>query len=139
MHSHGKHGFTLVEVLAAGTILTVWGAVLAVSVRQSMRSLETADRTDTAAELLDEVLSKIDIIGPAAIDADGPKAGRFGPPYEAYAWQTEIVPLSDGDLYDITVTVSWLDQAGRTRRVAIETILNDPPDSRLAGIDWDSL
>jgi type II secretory pathway pseudopilin PulG len=139
MRSAKADGFTLVEVLAAGTILTVWGAVLAVSVRQSMRSLDAAGRVDTAAELIDETLTKIDVIGPAALYAEGPTAGQFAPPHDQYAWQVEIVPLTDGDLYDVAVTVSWRDALGRVRQADAETLLNDPPGGRPAGLHWGSM
>jgi Tfp pilus assembly protein PilV len=139
MRNARHNGFTLVEVLAAGTILTVWGGVLAVSVRQSMRSLDAAEHVDTAAELIDQVLAKIDIVGPAAVHSAGPTNGKFRPPHDGFAWQAEIVPLTDGALYDVTVTVTWRDVFGRDRQADAETLLNDPPGSRPDGLDWESL
>jgi len=139
MHRASNHGFTLVEVLAASVILTVWAVVLSLSVRQSMRSLQAADRTTVVADLIDEVLTKIDTIGPAAVYADGPTAGRFDDPDGDYSWRAEIAPLTNGDLYDVTVTVWWLDAAGTVREVDAQTLLNDPTGSRPAGIRWESL
>ena len=132
------HAFTLIEVLAAGIILSLAGGVIAASLAQSYRSLADARDERRAAALLDELLTKIDMIGPARIASEGPRDGVFSGADERFSWTAEIGNRPQGHLYQVTVTLSW-PAAGRTRTVRVQTYLNDPPDSRDSTLKWNEL
>jgi len=131
-------GFTLVETLAAGMILAVAGATLSLSVRLGLQSLQRAADLQLAASLADRVLTKVDLLGPAAMLAEGPASGAFEPPDEGFAWTIAIDPPNADDLYRVTVTVTW-DVRGTTRTVDVQTLLYDPPGSHAANLVWESL
>lgn len=132
-------GFTLVETLAAGLILALSAAALALSARQNLKALENARDYQQAAELLDEVLTKIDLIGPARLELEGPAEGIFPPPAERFRWQASIALYDQGSLYDVVVRVSWLRPDGSQGQAEIETLLHDPPGSRSGQLEWDDL
>ena len=134
-----RSGFTLVEALAAGMILALAGGVLARSTSLAMRSLTKAKEHQRAAELLDRVLTKIDLIGPSRLELEGPTEGDFRPPNDAYRWQAVITPRTSGYLYDVEVRISWPGMDGQSRWVDAQTRLNDPPNSRPANLNWGDL
>jgi type II secretory pathway pseudopilin PulG len=134
-----RGGFTLVEALAAGVILALSAVVLGIAVTQGMRSLELARDYQRAAELLDRTLTKVDLIGPARLLLEGPTRGAFEPPHDRFAWQLDISPRLEGYLYEVTVQITWSSPRGERRSTVAQTLLNDPPDSRPAELDWDDL
>jgi len=131
-------GFTLVETLAAGMILALAATVLSLSVRQSLRSLRLSRDLQQAAGLCDEVLSKIDTLGPAMILDEGPPGGAFAPPHERFEWSAEITPLAEGDLYDVVVTIEW-ETAMENRSVRMQALLRDPVDETPSLLRWEDL
>ena len=133
-----RGGFTLIEALAAGLILSLTGMAIGGAVVQSMRSASLARDYDRAAELLDRALTRIDLIGPYRIYSEGPRDGQFEPPYEMFEWRAQIDPLLSGDLYDVEVEVTWHHGRGR-RTVKAHTRLNDPPKSRNSYLRWEDL
>ena len=133
------HGFTLVETLVAGVILTLSAVALGITISQGMNSLALARDYQQAAELLDRTLTKIDLIGPSRLFYEGPLTDAFSPPYDRFAWQAQIEPLTDGYLYEVTVRIFWTTPIGTQRSVQAQTLLNDAPDSRPSGLDWYSL
>ena len=132
-------GFTLVETLVAGIILALSALVLATTISQGTHSLTLARDYQRAAELLDETLTKIDIIGPARLFYEGPAGDFFDPPHDRFAWQAQIEPRTEGNLYEVTVRILWITPTGATRSVEAQTLLNDSPKSRSTGLDWYSL
>ncbi|NLF30526.1 MAG: type II secretion system protein [Planctomycetes bacterium] len=131
-------GFTLVETLAAGMILAAAGAMLSLSVRLGLQSLQRAGDLQRAAALADRVLTKVDLIGPVALLENGPMVGAFQPPDERFAWAVAIEPPTADDLCRVKVTITWLVR-GTTRAVDVETLLHDPPGSHPANLVWESL
>ena len=132
-------GFTLVETLAAGIILALSAAVLGLSVRQGMRSLAMARDYQQAAELLDETLTKIDLIGPARVLAYGPADGAFAPPNQRFRWSAAIDTSLNQSLYDVAVRISWRTPAGESHSLVAQTFLYDPPDETLSQLAWEDL
>ncbi|MBN1943105.1 MAG: prepilin-type N-terminal cleavage/methylation domain-containing protein [Phycisphaerae bacterium] len=133
-------GFTLVEVLAAGMILALAAAALSLGVRQSLRSLQTARDYQQAAELLDRVMTKIDLIGPGNVSAEGPLAGQFDPPRERFEWESQIELLAtEGWLYEVTVRIAWPNPAGQKQVVEAQTLLFDPPSQDKSGLSWEDV
>jgi uncharacterized protein (DUF58 family) len=132
-----RGGFTLVEALAAGIILAVGGAVVGASLAQTYESLRVAKDEQHAAELLDGVLTRIDLIGPDRLGREGPSEGRCAED-DRFSWRAQFRPLEIGHLYEVTVTVSWSTPRG-LRSVEAQTYLNDPPGSRDATLSWEAL
>ena len=132
-------GFTLAEAMLAGAVLAMAGFVLGLIVTRSMRSLTRARDTQQAAELLDRTLTRIDLIGPARLVAEGPTEGVFLPPHDRFAWRAEIAPRLEGNLYEVTVHVAWHTPGGQRRSARLQTLLNDPPGARPEELQWGDL
>lgn len=133
-----RGGFTLVEVLVAGTILAIAAAVLGTAVSRSLESLQVSGDFDKAAGLLDRTLTKVDMIGPDRLLREGPLRGWFQPPDDRFAWELDIGPRVEGHLYEITARITW--QADRAQRsVEVQTLLNDPPNVRNPELQWSDL
>ena len=133
--SRPRAGFTLVEVLAAGVILAAFAAVLSMSVSHTMASLTRAEEDVLAAQYLDEVLTRIDLLGPERMLREGPMGGVLD---ERFSWAAEIRPRLTGSLYEIGVRIEWSTQGG-TRSVEGHTLLNDPWGSRDPRLQWEDL
>ena len=132
-------GFTLVEALSAGMILSVSTALIGLGVSQSMASLQRARDYQYVAELLDEVLTKIDIIGPERISREGPTDGHFEGRFDdRFRWEATIETRLEGDLYDVKVRIVWVVPGGE-QVVEARTMINDPLFSRSTMLDWDEL
>jgi Tfp pilus assembly protein PilV len=135
-------GFTLVEALLAGVILALSAGVLGTSLRQSYQSVQIAAQSRQAGQVLDEILTRIDLIGPDRVSREGPTEGSVAGPAGPLNWQASIQPRLEGHLFEVTVRVSWSGQSepGQGRRsVQAQTLLNDPPNSRDAMLNWDDL
>lgn len=131
-------GFTLVEALCAGMILSASAALIGMGVSQSLASLQRARDYQHAAELLNEVLTKIDLIGPGRLADEGPTEGGFDGRFDdRYRWNATIEQL-DGDLYEIKVRITWLVPGGEQIAEA-HTLINDPLLSRSMMLEWDDL
>jgi len=130
-----RGGFPLVEALAAGVILSLAAAVIGQGVMSDYRSLADTRNVQRAARLSDDILTKIDLFGPARMSEQGPPRGSFPPPDDGFQWQADIEPQLEGHLYKVTVTVSWPAGAGR-RSVQVGTLFNDPPGSRNPTLQW---
>lgn len=131
-------GFTVVEALAAGMILAGAAGVLGQIVAGTMESLRLARDTQRAAQLIDQTLTKIDLMGPARLLEQGPTEGSFFGPDAKFRWQAEIAARLQGHLYEVTVQVNWDTERGR-RSAQATTLLNDPPLSRSAAVRWNDL
>ena len=133
-----RRAFALVEALAAGMILTLAAAVIGAASSQAMDSLGSARDFQRAAQLLDQTLTRIDLIGPDRVSREGPAQGDFPPPDGRFQWETQIESRSPGHLFLVTVRVRWQTARG-ARSVEAQTLLNDPSDSRNPALKWDDL
>jgi len=131
-------GFTLIEVLIAGMILAISAAVIGTALSHAYASLSEAKDERRAAILLDDLLTKIDMIGPARIASEGPRQGNFDGSDERFSWSVDIQNRPQGHLYDITATLSW-SYGKQEKSVQVHTYLNDPPNSRDATLRWRDL
>ncbi len=132
-------GFTIVEALLAGVVLTLSASVLGLAVSQAMRSLTAARDYQQAAELLDRTLTKVDMIGPTRLYYEGPAEGVFDSPHERFAWRVAVSPVGEGDLYEVTVSVMWPRPGGSVGSASATTLLNDPQGARSALLGWDNI
>ncbi len=136
---HRRHGgFTLIEALVAGIILAMAVAVIGTTLSHAYASLTDAKEEGHAAILMDDLLTKIDLIGPARIASEGPRQGRFDGEEERFSWSAEISNRPQGHLYEVTATVFW-DYAGKTKSIRVQTYLNDSPNSRDSTLKWKDL
>jgi Tfp pilus assembly protein PilV len=128
----GESGFTIVECLLAGMMLAAFAAVLARGIAQAATAVERADDQRLAAQWLDDVLTRIDVIGPAELAYAGP---FFGTLDERFTWSATYSPQGATDLYEVDVTVRWRTPRG-WREVKGHTLLMDPPGWRSTGLTW---
>jgi len=135
---HRHTGFTLIEVLVAGMILAISAAVMGTALSHAYASLSEARDERRAAILLDDLLTKIDMVGPARIADQGPRQGNFDGSDARFSWSVDIKSRPQGHLYDITATLSWA-SGKQNKSVQAHTYLNDAPNSRDATIRWRDL
>lgn len=134
-HTHTRPGFTLVECLLAGVILALFGSALAGMIAQTTTAVRRSNDDRLAAQYLDEVLTRIDIIGPARLQYQGPLAGTLG---GRFNWSADITPQTDTGLYAVDITLAWTTPAG-SRSVQGHTLLMDPAGWRSDTTTWASL
>ncbi len=106
-------GFTLVEIILATIILC--GAVLAIGAI-SMRSLSGARlnrQYEKAATCLDRQLALIDYMGIDEFVESGQTEGGFGQFAPSYHWQMQVDTLGIDNLYEVNLTVSWMERKKR--------------------------
>ena len=133
-----RRGFTLIETLIAGIILALAIAVMGTTVSHSYGTLADARDERRAAALMEELLTKIDLIGPARMASEGPHGGSFDAPDDRFSWSLDISNRPQGHLYQVDVTVSWANGAHQ-KTIRIQTYLNDPPKSRDSTLKWRDL
>lgn len=135
---HRLAGFTLIETLVAGIILAMAVAVMGTTLSHAYISLADAKDESRAAVLLDDLLTKIDLIGPARIASEGPREGTFDGADDRFSWSTDISNRPQGHLYEVTAVVSWR-YGAKIKSVRIQTYLNDAPGSRDSTLKWKDL
>ena len=133
-----RRGFTVIEALAAGMLMAIFGAAIAVAVGQATAVARQAEDQRLAAQWLDEVLTRIDIIGPARMSLEGPFSGRLD---DRSSWTATFEPDAvHFDLYAVNVAVTYRSgPGGDTRTVRGYTLIQDPPGARTTPVFWDDL
>jgi Tfp pilus assembly protein PilV len=134
-----RGGFTLAEALVAGVLLSLSAGVLSLITTRGMAALERSRDLHRAAGLLDATLTRIDLVGPARAQVEGWTSGQFPQPDDRFAWQAEILPDPNSNLYDVTVTITWTDSGRRPHSARGRTLLDDPPGSHSPDLQWDDL
>jgi len=116
-------GFSLVETLVAGTILS--GSVLAILAASTscIGTTRLNRQYERAASLVEKQFSLIDFIGIDDFIDSGEQEGISEEYETAYSWQVENEYQDLDGLYRLTMTVTWVDR-GRPRRLIVETMLN---------------
>lgn len=118
-----KRGFTLVETIAASTILC--GAVLmvgAISTR-SLGRTRLNRQYEVAASLIDKQLSLIDYVGIDEFIELGRLEGEFEDFEPGYHWEVVTQYQNIDSLYLVNITVSWVER-NRLRSVSVDTMLD---------------
>ncbi len=129
-------GFTVIECLVAGMVLAIFGSLIAMTVGQSVSASEAMLDRQQAALWLDEVMTRIDMIGPGRLSAEGPVQGELD---DRFSWSVEIEEEGlSAYLYRVTPTIRWKTSRGE-KSVAGYTMLYDPPGSRGGFLQWDEL
>ena len=128
-------GFTLVETIAAATLLALGAAVLAAGIGQALHARTYARDTQRTAEVLDELMTKVYLIGPARLLEEGPTEGEVD---ERFTWRLTIERQLEADLYEAELWLGWTGPRG-SRSAELYTLINDPIGSRNPLLAWDDL
>lgn len=138
-----RRGFSLVEVLLAGVLLAAFGGVLAAAVGQSAQARARAAADRAAAEALEEVLTRVDLLGPRRLQREGPTRGELAVGGAAWSWELTLTQRPASDLFEVAATVRPLRGQGGALPGAAErtahTLLMDPVGWRDAGFRWEDL
>lgn len=134
MSTRHTQGFTLVEVIAAGVILS--GAVMLVATvgTQAMIGTGVNRRHEMAASLIDRQLRLIDYLGIDAFIASGETEGQSDDFGFALHWQVETEYQEIDGLYLVRMTVTWVDR-NRPYRLVVDTMFNGDAQAEEGGTD----
>ncbi len=125
-------GFTIVECLLAGVILALFSATIVTAVSQAGAAARRGEELRLAAGWLQEVMTRIDMVGPARLLREGPLRGELD---TRFTWSATIKEESIGSLYDVQVTIHWL-SGKRTSSVVGYTQFQDPPEAQHTAGSW---
>jgi uncharacterized membrane protein YgcG len=118
-----NRGFSLVETLVAGAILSGTVLVVIAASTISMSTTRLNRQYETAASLIDKQLSLIDFIGIDDFIDAGTLQGDFEGYEPAYHWIAETEYQDIDSLYLVTITVAWMDR-NRPYSLTVETMLD---------------
>jgi uncharacterized protein YlxP (DUF503 family) len=118
-----SRGFSLVETLIAGAILSATVLVVIAVSTISMSTTRLNRQYETAASLIDKQLSLIDFIGIDDFIDAGTLQGDFEGYEPAYHWIAETEYQDIDSLYLVTITVAWMDR-NRPYSLTVETMLD---------------
>ncbi len=127
-----KRGFTIVECLLAGVILAIFAVTIATSVGQAGNAARRGEDLRQAADRLNEVFTRIDMIGPSQLMYEGPTQGELD---SKFAWVSVIEEDVLTDLYNIKVTISWSTN-GKVSSIVGYTQIYDPPEANHTTANW---
>lgn len=119
-----KHtGFSLIETLVAGTILS--GTVLAVLAASTMSISSTRlnRQYEAAGALAEKQLTMIDFIGIDEFIDGGELEGISEDTEPVFYWNVETEYQDIDSLYRLTMTVTWIDR-NHPYSLVVETMLN---------------
>jgi len=116
-------GFSLVEALAAGTILSLTVLGVIASSSRSVSITRSNRQYETAASLIERQLSMIDFMGIDEFIDAGRLEGDFEEYEPPYHWEVETEYLDVDSLYQVTIRVTWLDRK-RPYSLTVDTMLN---------------
>ena len=118
-----SRGFSLVETLIAGAILSATVLVVIAVSAISMSTTRLNRQYETAASLIEKQLSLIDFIGIDDFIDAGTLQGDFEGYEPAYHWIAETEYQDIDSLYLVTITVAWMDR-NRPYSLTVETMLD---------------
>lgn len=130
---------TLVEVLVASVILGVGVAGLLSATALGMRNQGRSEQRMAALYFAQEKLAEVEAVGPRMWSLTREKQGSQQREEIMYSWSLAIVAMTEGELYDVLVTMEWNGPTGGGK-LELETLLNDYKaaamlDAGLAGED----
>jgi Tfp pilus assembly protein PilV len=118
-----RGGFSLVEVLIAGMILS--GAVLTLGAisTNALTDVRLNRHYETAAMLADRQLTLIDYLGIDQFVQTGQAQGVFEEYEPGYQWQVATEYRGTDDLYLVSITMRW-NEGKRPYSITVQTMLN---------------
>lgn len=120
-----RRGMTLIEVLVASVLLGVGVSGLMLTAALGMRNQQRTEQRGAALYLANEKLAEIETIGSRMWSLTNPTSGAETRGGVEYIWSTEISPLTEGELSEVRVEVSWQGRGTAGGAVELETLLND--------------
>jgi len=114
-----KHGFSLVEIIAALGIFSVGVMavmeVFTVSLRSTSGTLGHTQAVYLAQKIAEEMAAEGEI-------EEGSMGGVFGAAFPRHSWECHIEETSQTGLYQMDVTVLW-EERGRPRKLSLTTLI----------------
>ncbi len=121
--NRNKKGFTLVEIVAAGAILSMSVLVLVAITTPSMTRTRLNRQHEIAASIIEKQLSLLDYIGIDEFIELGRAEGVVEDFEPGYHWEIVTEYLGIDSLYRVTITVTWIER-NRPYSVSVRTRLN---------------
>ena len=118
-----KRGFTLVEMIAASSILSGAVLVLVAITTRSMTGTRLNRQYETAASIIEKQLSLLDYIGIEEFIELGRADGVVEDLEPGYHWEVTTEYQGIDSLYLVTITVTWIER-NRPYSVSVQTRLN---------------
>ena len=118
-----RRGFTLVETIAAFTILSGSVLTLVAITTRSLTGTRLNRQYEIAASIVDRQLSMLDYIGIDEFAEMGSAEGVVEDFEPGYQWEVTTEYQGIDSLYLVTITVRWTDQK-RIHSVSVNTMLN---------------
>ena len=118
-----KKSFTLVETIAAALLLSLSVVVLAGISVHSLRTAQSITINEQAWDLVDRQLNMVDYIGVRKYILSGPTEGKFEGEGATFDWKLSISEATLDFLYEVTVTVGWIEQQ-RYKKIQAQTRLS---------------
>lgn len=116
-----SHGFSLLEMIVAISILALSLGVLYQAVSGATRNVRSDEKYAYGVELARSLLANNAVVPSNGLNTRGETAGEFR--WEVQASPLEMPPvLRAGSLQTIAVTVSWPDR-GITKNVALHSVV----------------
>jgi general secretion pathway protein I len=120
-------GFTLVEVLAAITIMAIVLPVVMYGISMSTGLAEGAKQRAQATALAEEKLDQMIVELGGTL---GLSSGDFGDEAPGFSWQSDMTQWEEPNMNQLQVTVTWTAR-GRQRSVAVSTLIYNNPSGSL--------
>jgi type II secretory pathway pseudopilin PulG len=118
-----RKSFTLIETIAATLLLGLSVVVLTGISVNSLRTARSITMDEQAWDLADRQLTMVDFIGVGNYLLSGPTEGTFEGDGATFGWTLGISETSLDFLYDVTVTVRWMQQQ-RHKQIEAQTRLS---------------
>jgi Tfp pilus assembly protein PilV len=118
-----EKSFTLIETLVASVLLSLSVVVLAGISIHSVRTAKEMVAYEQAWDLVDRQLTMIDYLGVEEYQVNGPAEGTFSDNGVDFTWAVDISETTLEFLYDVKVTVGWIEQK-HIRTVRAQTRLS---------------
>jgi hypothetical protein len=118
-----QRGLSLVETLVAGVILSATVVTVSTLSTRSMMGTSANRAYEKAASLIDRQMTLIDCMGIDAFVESGQTEGEFGDMAPDYSWTLFTESLGVDSLYEVTLTVTWLERGG-VKSLSATTRLN---------------
>jgi prepilin-type N-terminal cleavage/methylation domain-containing protein len=118
-----KRGFTLVEMIAASSILSGAVLILVAITTRSMTGTRLNRQYEVAASIIERQLSLLDYVGIDEFIELGRAEGDVEDIEPGYHWEATTEYQGIDSLYLVTITVTWLER-NRPYSVSVQTRLN---------------
>lgn len=128
-----RAGVTLIEVMLATVILSAGISALVLAATRALAVAGKAKEYETARRLIGQV----DLEIPPNFQEleENVESGNFGPPYEEYSWEREILEMEEEDLkmFIVRTAVFW-SRLGKDRSEEVVTYIYGPAHPRQTGM-----